>query len=118
MRTGGGFALSVGRNLLSVSAQVQPGLLFRLEMGIEVGRVRETSFGEHLAELRRRSGKSLEVVAQLIGVPQKVLEEYEGDEVIPKRKATYALSRAIGCDSYWLLKWRERALLRRQGLLR
>lgn len=80
--------------------------------------VMDASFGEHLTELRKYHFLSIEDVAILMGVPSSVVDEYEKDIVIPKRKAIHEIAKAIGCDACGLLRRREVELLKRQGHIR
>jgi transcriptional regulator with XRE-family HTH domain len=73
----------------------------------------EETFGQHLAMLRNRSKKSQEEVAILTGIAEWLIDRYEKYERVPKRGDTHKIARAIGCDAFWLLKWRDDALAKK-----
>lgn len=75
----------------------------------------EETFGEHLRKLRERENKSLDELAMLTGIASWLLQRYERDLEIPKRPVVHGISRALGCDAFWLLRWREGALRKRRA---
>lgn len=77
-------------------------------------RRKEETFGEHLRALRERANKSLDELAILTGIASWLLQRYEEDLEIPKRPVVHKISRALGCEAFWLLRWRETALQKRR----
>ena len=77
-------------------------------------RRKEETLGEHLRALRERANKSLDELAILTGIASWLLQRYEKDFEIPKRPVVHGIARALGCDAFWLLKWRDEALRKRR----
>ena len=75
---------------------------------------REESFGEHLKDLRMRAKMSLDGLAEKTRIAVWLLDRYEKDYEIPKRPVVHKIARALQCDAFWLLQWRDTALTKRR----
>lgn len=73
------------------------------------------TFGEHLAYLRNRATMSQGMLADKVGISEARIDYFERDLLIPNRKQTHCLARAMRADVFWLLRWRNAALIRRRS---